>query len=241
MKTRHFLQLLGPAILLSACATTSAPDDLGELVYTGFSERSDGTAYHKAMGVSCPAQIGDMARTGTYVYNDAGTDISCNYNEGGQIFTLYLSQYSKSSLRQEMQSAMAAIEYRFADEGYAYNEDLSETCSSATLDQTSILSSFAGLLSGENQTNEITINPTPAAVYTKGSDVTLVMVEEMFEKEFFKIRYTGMSADEASVEKICELGRAVYLSTEKFTREDRGLPASEGQNLQDLINASGGR
>ena len=45
------------ALSLSACVTSSSPDDLGKLVYTGFVERSDGTAYHKSMGVSCPETV----------------------------------------------------------------------------------------------------------------------------------------------------------------------------------------
>jgi len=106
------------ALSLSACVTSSSPDDLGKPVYTGFVERSDGTAYHKSMGVSCPETVGGMARTSTHVYNDTGTDISCNYGGGGRVFTIYLSQFPQYDLRQIFQGARAAIESRFSEQGY---------------------------------------------------------------------------------------------------------------------------
>lgn len=240
MKLTDIVILGAFALSVSACSTTPAPDDLGDLVYTGFSEKSDGTAYHRAMGMSCPSQIDGIPRTSTKVYNDAGTDIGCNYSGGGRILTIYLSQYPQFDLPLIFKDAKAAIEYRFAEQGYVYDEALSDACSSESLDETSILSGLSGLLSGENKTNEITLSPSPSAVYTKGTDMTLVVVDEMFDHEFFKVRYTGAFAGEASVESACEMIRNTYLRIETGVRQERGLKPSSGTSLLDMINLSEG-
>jgi len=225
---------------VTACATTSAPDDLGDLVHTGFSEKSDGTAYHKVMGVSCPAEIGGMVRTSTKVYNDKGTDISCNYGGGGRVFTMYFSQFPKYDLPTIYHGATAAIENGFAKQGYKYDEELSETCSSQSIDSSSILSGLAGIMSGDKQNNTITLSPAPSAVYTLGSDMTLVVVDEMFGHEFFKVRFTGPFDGEPSVKSTCELIRNTYLSTKMFVEEERGIAVSKEERLRRLIDSSNG-
>lgn len=240
MKLYKTILLSGLAFGLAACSTTSAPTDLGDLTHTGFSEKSDGTAYHKAMGLRCPAEIDGLPRSSTKVYDDAGTDIGCNYSSGDRVFTLYLSQYPKFDLPLIYQDARRAIEYRFAEQGYEYDEALSETCSSETIDTASILSGLAGIMSGETKNNEITLSPAPSAVYTSGSDMTLVVVDEMFDHEFFKVRYTGDFDGETSVEAACKLVRETYLSIERTVREERGLAPTQGNNLLDMINASDG-
>ena len=70
--------------------------------------------------------------------------------------------------------------------------------------------------------------------------MTLVVVDEMFEDEFFKVRYTGPFDGEPSVESACELIRKTYLFVEKGVREDRGLQPASGTSLLDMINLSGG-
>lgn len=240
MSFKKLIVLGTVALSVTACATTSAPDDLGDLVHTGFSEKSDGTAYHKVMGVSCPAEIGGMIRTSTKVYNDKGTDISCNYGGGGRVFTMYLSQFPKYDLPSIYRGATAAIENGFVEQGYRYDEELSEICSSQSIDSSSILSGLAGFMSGDKQDNTMTLSPAPSAVYTLDSDMTLVVVDEMFDHEFFKVRFTGPFDGEPSVKSTCELIRNTYLSTKTFVEEDRGIEVSKKERLRQLINSSNG-
>lgn len=227
----------GLALIVSACSTTSAPRDLGVLTHTGFSEKADGVAYHKVMGLSCPAAIKGMSRTSTQVYNDSGTDVSCNYAEGSRDFTLYLSEYPGDNLSRNFGLAKNAVDQRFSPQGYKFDEDLSETCSSSSLDEAAILSGLSGILSGANTTNEINLTTFPSAVFTQGDRMTLVIVDEMFEKEFFKVRYTGPYVEESSVEETCNLTRDTYLSLQQAIKVERGIPISDDDKLLNLINA----
>ena len=237
-KTRRneFLFCAGLALSLSACSTT--PEDLGALVHTGFAEKADGSSFHKIMGLSCPANIDGMSRVHTQVYSDDGTDVSCTYSGDGRLFTLYLSEFPNDNLSQNFQAAKIAIDQRFIPQGYTHDKDLSQVCSSASLDEAAILSGFSGILSGENTSNEINLSLSPSAVYTQAENMTFVTVEEMFEKQFFKIRYTGPFSGENSVKENCELGRETYLSVQSGIRKERGIADTDGVKLLDLINAS---
>ena len=239
-KTRRneFLFCAGLALSLSACSTTPPPEDLGALVHTGFAEKADGSSFHKIMGLSCPANIDGMSRVHTQVYSDDGTDVSCTYSGDGRLFTLYLSEFPNDNLSQNFQAAKIAIDQRFIPQGYSHDKDLSQVCSSASLDEAAILSGFSGILSGENTSNEINLSVSPSAVYTQAENMTFVTVEEMFEKQFFKIRYTGPFSGENSVKENCELGRETYLSVQSGIRKERGIADTDGDKLLDLINAS---
>ena len=223
------------ALIVSACSTTPEPEDLGALVHTDFSEKADGTAYHPVMGLSCPAEIDGMSRTSTYVYNDAGTDVSCNYVEGPRNFTLYLSQYKGDHLSRVFGLAEDAVNQRFSPQGYEYNEELSDKCSSETIDPALLLAGLSGIFSGENTTNEVTISPAPSSVYVNADKMTLVVVDEMFEKEFFKVRYSGPYQGEASVKETCALARKTFLDLQRSIKVDRGIPLSEEDKILDLM------
>ena len=244
LKLNKILLGLGLAFLVTGCASTGSPDDLGELQYTGFSEKSDGTAHLSVMGMSCPNEIDGMARISEYVYNDRGTDASCTYSNstetksGDRLLTVYLSQYPQDSLGGNFQNARAAIESRDTLSDYQYDEDLSDRCSSVSLDEAALLSGFSGLFSGENKTNEITLTTTPSAVYVTDTEMSFVVVEEMFDKEFFKVRYTGPYSGEASVKEKCQVARDTYLSMKRAVEKDRGIEISKEDRLLDLINAS---
>ena len=235
-RRKEFLLSAGLALSLSACSTT--PEDLGALVHTGFAEKADGSSFHKIMGLSCPANIDGMSRVHTQVYSDDGTDVSCTYSGDGRLFTLYLSEFPNDNLGQIYEAAKRAIDQRFISQGYAFDESLSQVCSSASLDEAAILSGFSGILSGENTSNEINLSVSPSAVYTQAENMTLVTVDEMFEKQFFKIRYTGPFSGENSVKENCELGRETYLSVQSGIRKERGIADTDGDKLLDLINAS---
>lgn len=239
-RRKNLLFCAALALTLSACSTTPPPEDLGELVYTGFAERADGSSFHKVMGLSCPANIDGMPRLHTQVYSDSGTDVSCTYSGDGRLFTLYLSEFPNDNLGQIFQAAKIAVDQRFLPQGYAHDEDLSQACASASIDQAAILSGFSGILSGQNTLNEVNLTVSPSAVYTQAEDMTLVIVEEMFEKEFFKIRYTGSFTGENSVTETCELASETYLSVQSGIRKERGIAESERDRLLDLINASKG-
>ena len=235
-RRKEILLSAGLALSLSACSTT--PEDLGALVHTGFAEKADGSSFHKIMGLSCPANIDGMSRVHTQVYSDDGTDVSCTYSGDGRLFTLYLSEFQNDNLSQNFQAAKIAIDQRFIPQGYTHDKDLSQVCSSASLDEAAILSGFSGILSGENTSNEINLSLSPSAVYTQAENMTLVTVDEMFEKQFFKIRYTGPFSGEDSVKENCELGRETYLSVQSGIRKERGIADTDGDKLLDLINAS---
>ena len=235
-RRKEILLSAGLALSLSACSTT--PEDLGALVHTGFAEKADGSSFHKIMGLSCPANIDGMSRVHTQVYSDDGTDVSCTYSGDGRLFTLYLSEFQNDNLSQNFQAAKIAIDQRFIPQGYTHDKDLSQVCSSASLDEAAILSGFSGILSGENTSNEINLSLSPSAVYTQAENMTLVTVDEMFEKQFFKIRYTGPFSGENSVKENCELGRETYLSVQSGIRKERGIADTDGDKLLDLINAS---
>jgi len=233
------LLTIGFTLFVSGCASTNTPEDLGKLEFTGFTEKSDGSAYQSVMGVSCPREIDGMIRHSAHVYNDRGTDASCTYaSNDDRLFTLYLSKFPHDNLGVNFQDAKAAIEGRESLSAYKYDEDLSNTCSSVTLDEAAIFSGFSGLLSGENKTNEIKLALSPSAVYVSDAKMSFVVVEEMFDKEFFKVRYTGPYNGEISVEENCQLARDVYLSVKKGVEKDRGIEVSKEEGLLGLINAA---
>ena len=223
------------ALMVSACTTTSEPEDLGALVHTDFSEKIDGSAYHSVMGLSCPAEIDGMSRTSTHVYNDAGSDVSCNYVEGARNLTLYLSQYGDDHLSRVFGLAEDAVDQRFSLQGFEYNEELSSNCSSESIDAASVLAGFSGILSGENTSNEVTVSSSPSSVFVNADKMTLVIVDEMFEKEFFKVRYSGPYQGEISVKENCALARKIFLDLQKSTKVNRGIPLSEEDKILDLM------
>lgn len=229
---------MGLAFFVSGCASINSPTDLGKLQYTGFSEKEDGSAYHSVMGLTCPGQIDGMDRHSSHVYNDIGTDASCTYAGEERLFTLYLSQYPGDSLGRNFETAKIAIEGRESLSDYKYDEELSDVCSSKSLDTSAFMSGLSGLLSGEGETNEISISMSPSAVYVSDTRMSIVIVEEMFKKEFFKIRYTGPYSGNRSVEDNCQLARDTYLSLKKGVEKDRGIEISKEDRLLNLLKAS---
>jgi hypothetical protein len=236
----HFSKTLiagSVACLLSACASVQPPKDLGKLQYTGFTEKSDGTAFQSVMGLTCPETIGGTRRTSTYVYNGGGTDVSCNYSDGQQVFTTYFSRYPDDSLRGNFESARYAIQNRFDPQGFVFDEKLSDGCGGASLDAASLLSGLNGILAGSTKNNTITMSPTPSAVYINAAEgrMTLVVVDEMFPKEFFKTRYTGPYGSEGDVDAVCEMIRENYLSIKAVVSESRGIEVSDTEKMLSLI------
>ncbi len=234
---KFLLGAVGLALFISGCATTSSPDDLGKLEYTGFSEKSDGTTYQSVMGLSCPAEIDGMTRGSAVVYNEGGTDVSCNYVDEDRVFTTYLSRYSDDTLTNNFRSSQYHLENRLTPEGYVFDEELSDSCSSKSIDTASLLSGLSGILSGEATRNEITISPSPSAVYVTNDSMSLVVVEEMFEKEFFKVRFTGPYSGASSVEGTCKLIRDTFLSIQQDVKENRGIELSDDDKLLKLLNS----
>lgn len=232
------LGLAGFALCLSGCATVNGPEDLGELQYTGFNEKSDGTAYQSVMGLTCPEEIDGMRRGSTASYNDQGTDIGCNYVDEDRVFTIYLSRFPNDTVINNFRSSQYHLENRLTPEGYVYNEELSDSCSSESLDLTAMMSGLSGILTGENTKNEITLSPSPSAVYITDSSMSIIVVEEMLEKEFFKVRYTGPYTGESSVEASCKLARDTYLSMKQGVEKDRGIEVSKEDMLRALINST---
>ena len=234
MLNKVFLGGAALALFLTGCASTNGLEDLGSLQYTGFNEKSDGTAYQSVMGLTCPEEIDGMRREASRSYNDKGTDIGCNYLDEDRIFTVYLSRFTDDTLINNFRSSQYHLENRFGPEGYAYDEDLSSTCSSQSLDAATLMTGLAGMLTGDNKSNEITISPSPSAVYVTDTDMSFVVVEEMFKDEFFKVRYTGPYSGETSVEASCKLARATYLSMKQGVEKARGIESESG--LLGLIN-----
>ena len=234
--------LTGVALFMSGCASTNAPQDLGKLEYTGFTEKSDGSVYQSVMGVTCPDAIDGMQRDRTNVYNDGGTDVSCNYLGEDRIFTVYLSRFKDDTLADNFRSSKHAVEYRYDALGYKYDEELSDVCSAASLDTASILGSLSGIFDGSNKTNEITISTSPSAVYINKQEgrVSLLVLEEMFEKDFHKTRYTGPYTSEAGVKAVCEMVRSNYIEMKLATSKSRGVEDSDTDRLSRFLGASGG-
>jgi len=239
--TKFEIALVGTALFMAGCATTSSPDDLGKLEYTGFSTKSDGSAYQSVMGLTCPTEIDGIQRTSTKVYNDRGTDVGCNYSDDDQIFTVYLGRFPSDDLTGYFRYSQSALEYTYDAKGYVYDEALSESCSSESIDAASIMSGFSGLLTGKNTSNTITISPAPSAVYINADagKMSLVVVDEMYEKDFFKTRYTGAYRGADDVEKICKRVRENYLEMKSSTDKARGIQMSETDKLMGLMNSSG--
>ena len=232
----------GVALLLAGCASTGNPKDLGTLEYTGFTEKSDGTAFQSVMGLSCPSEIRGIPRTSTHVYNDGGTDISCNYSKDGRILTVYLSRYLNDTIDNNFVGAKMAIENRFEPQGYEYDEELSGSCSSQSIDSRALMSGLSGLLSGTNTSKNVTISTTPSAVYSNETEgkMTLVVVDEIFDKEFFKTRYTGPYSGVDDVENICKAVRENFLNLKSSIGKTRGYEPSDTDKLLGLINAPDG-
>ena len=235
------IALVGGAVLLAGCATSSAPRDLGKLQYTGFSTKADGSAYQSVMGLSCPSEIDGLRRVSTKSYNEGGTDVGCGYSSETRAFTVYFSRFPGDSLETNFRGSQSAVQYVFEPQGYAYDEDLSDSCSSQSLDSASILSEFSGILSGDNTSNTITLSSTPSAVYINRAegDMSLVIVEEMFEKDFFKTRYTGPYTTVEDVEKICKFARDNFLEMKASVGKARGIKMSDSDKLSGLINSAG--
>ncbi len=233
--------VFGAGILFTGCATTDAPEDLGKLQYTGFTQKSDGSAYQSVMGLSCPPEIDGIPRTSTKVFRENGTDVSCNYSGDERIFTVYLSRFSGDSLATNFQTTQSTLDSLLPPRGFTYDQKLSDDCSAQSLDESSLLAGLSGLLSGANTSNEITLSPTPSAVYIDASEgkMSLVTIDEMFEKDFFKTRYTGPYRSSGDVEKICKSIGGNYLNMKSSVGKNRGLEVSDSEKLLDFINRAG--
>ncbi len=238
LKLNKVLLGVGLASLICGCATSNSPEDLGDLQYTGFTEKSDGTAFQSVMGLTCPVDIDGMPRSSTQAYNDRGTDVGCNYVDDDRIFTVYLSRFTDDTLINNFRSSQFHLEKRLQPQGYVYVEDLSSTCSSESMDAAALMSGLSGMLTGENTTNEVTLSPSPSAVYVSDSIMSLLVVEEMLEKEFFKVRYSGPYKGESSVEATCKLARDTYLSMKQGVEKARGIEVSKEDLLRSIIDAA---
>jgi len=232
------LLTIGFILFVSGCASTNGPKDLGALEYTGFVEKSDGTTYQSVMGLTCPEQIDGIPRNSTRSYNDKGTDVSCNYVGDERIFTVYLSRFPDDTKIDNFRSAQYHLENRLVPQGYIYDDDMSETCTSESLDTESFMAGITGLLTGENTGNEVTISPSPSAVYVTDTKMSVVIVEEMLEKDFFKVRYTGPYSGENSVKTTCKLARDTFLSMKKGVEKARGIEVSKEDLIQSIIDAA---
>lgn len=220
---------------LGGCATTTTAPKAERTVYTGFVTKANSVEYQDVMNLSCPASIETMTRSKTYVYSDDGLDVSCNYVGDGEFLTQYFSRYVGDELGAIFISARQAIESRFAEQGFVYDEELSEVCELKWIDEAALLEGFAGILSGENTTNNINLSRAPSAVYVGGDRMTFVIVDEPFEYEFFKIRYTGAYDGTESVDAACAVARQTYLTAMEGVREKRGIKSSD---ILSLLKAS---
>jgi hypothetical protein len=233
------LLLIGAAVFVSGCATTSS-QDVEDTVFTGFIDATDGSKSQAVLGLDCPARLEGFQLGSTYVYNPDGTDVSCNYAGPEGNMTVYLSRYPDSSLSQEFQAAVQAIESRFDPMGYRYDEKATDACAATTLDAASFMEGFTPILTGEDTSNTINLSTSPTAVFLTDTKVTFLMNEEMFEGEFYKTRYTGSYGGADALENVCQTARNAYLVLRKSVRENRGLePDTTQQVLDELADKEG--
>jgi len=74
--------------------------------------------------------------------------------------------------------------------------------------------------------------------YLNDTNMSVIFVEEMFPKDFFKVRYTGPYSGETSVEASCKLARDTYLSMKQGVEKARGIEVSNGDLLQAIVDAA---
>jgi hypothetical protein len=70
----------------------------------------DGGVQHLQSGLSCPQQVAGYRRTGLLVYDAYGLDIDCNYNDGREDITVYLTRRSSGDIGAAMASAKNQLE-----------------------------------------------------------------------------------------------------------------------------------
>jgi len=236
-------------LLLSACASTdttksqqsnskSMPSVTDGSLF--FLDQKDGTKYQPTTGLHCPASVMGIPMISTKSYNDAGTDVSCGYQEGKKTTTIYLTEISGATLDQIFSYAKQAIAQGRWKEKLEYQEEMTNSC---MLDS-QLLSGLSGLLDGNDDKKDKTITidmsgnggnmPYKIAIYGGSSISTYVAVSPIDDK-IMKIRHsvdTPISEDQAS--KDCKAIHRLMRDSIASVGKPKGgkAPAS----LYDLIS-----
>lgn len=229
MKT--IAKLLCGALLLSGCATTGADSEIGETVFTGFSEKSDGTKTQTMRGLVCLPEVGDMRLARAELLKPDGSDAFCNYTDGNSdFFTVYLSDFPDWSPEDYFKVSVNDTRIVMDSAGLTIDTDLSEHCELSFIDKTSVLKAFSTI-----EDSVMTLDQDPAVVFSRSNRLSILTLTETAERQYLKFRYSLSGAGEADTKVACDFLRGQSLFHQRNIRDESGEALSEEEMMQRLL------
>lgn len=231
---KHWAIGMAAAAFMSGCATTDTSSQIGETVYTGFSEMADGSQVQKMRGLVCPAELDGLTLMRAELLQPDGSDAFCNYNDGDdRIYTVYLSDFPNLTFNDYVSASVQETGFVLEQSGFQVDEELSETCESTSLDIAAILQGFS-----EMEGNEIQLGADPAIIFVKPNRLSILSVTEVLDRRYLKFRYTLPGAGEGDVKIACAFLRERSLAHQKDLKAAAGVEMTEGDRLLSLIKDS---
>jgi len=234
---KRVLVSLMSAALLAGCATTGPGEpEIEDTVYTGFSERADGTMSQDMRGLICPAKIDELILSRAELIGSDGRDAFCNYNsDDGRIYTVYLSDFPDYSTEDYFRFSMRDTGTVMEQSGYEIDDELSETCELSSLDAATLLRGFANM-----EGNSIQIGQDPATVFVGSGKLSILTVSTVQPGQYLKFRYTLAGSGEADTETACDFLRDRSLIHQKEIKAATGNESSDDEKMWELIESLSG-
>jgi hypothetical protein len=214
MKT-IFLACFTPLLLVGCATTQTASSGSDSLVFTGFSQQTDGGQYHGGTGLLCPPTLLNLPISDQREYGTDATDASCTYQAKDQFATIYLSKLNET-FQSNFQGSVASIVQGPLGEKAEFDEEVTQTCQLGGL-------LTAAVTPSEEADRAKSSEPYAfeTAVFSSSDLVTILQLTEL-DKKFLKLRYTRLNTPSSERLNSCIEGYAALRSVYNLTRE-RGL------------------
>lgn len=231
---KRVLVSLMSAALFAGCATTgNGEPEIKDTVYTGFSERADGTMTQHMRGLICPAKIDELILSRAELIGSDGRDAFCNYNsDDGRIYTVYLSDFPDYSTEDYFRFSMRDTGTVMEQSGYEIDDELSETCELSSLDSAALFRGFANM-----EGNSIQIGQDPATVFVGSGKLSILTVSTVQPGQYLKFRYTLDGSGEADTKMACDFLRNRSLVHQKEIKAVTGDEMSDDEKMWSLIES----
>lgn len=202
-------------LFLAGCATTqTASSNSDSLVFTGFSQQTDGGQYHGGTGLLCPPTLMNLPISDQREYGTDATDASCSYQAEDQFATIYLSKLNET-FQSNFQGSVASILQGPLGETTEFDEVTTQTCQLGGLLSAAVMPS-----EDTDKTNSSEPYAFETAVFSSSDLVTILQLTEL-DNKFLKLRYTRLNTPPSEGLNSCIEGSAALRSVYNLTLERR--------------------